>query len=364
MGKIKSVIWPLEPHTEAKHVILKRYLGAWLPIISRWNGRIIFIDAFAGPGEYKNGEDGSPIIAINAVLNHQIKIKSEILMLFIEKDKDRFEFLKKKLAELKLPSNLKVKPIPGKFDETLTELFDYLEEQKKTIAPTFVFIDPFGFSGIPMNLIKRIMQNPKCEVLITFMYEEINRFIKLENLWPNLVDTFGTDKWKQVISEADPAVRVIKLHQIYKKQLESAGIKYVQSFKMVNKSNRPDYFLFFGTNAIIGLKKMKEAMWKVDSTGAFRFSDVSHDPNQATLFAAEPDYYQLKNMLVKEFKGKLVSVDEIENFVLTKTGFRETHFKRQILAPMEKVSPPEIEVKSKEKRRVGTFPSNCFVKFI
>jgi hypothetical protein len=36
--------WPTEPHTEAKHAILRKYLGAWLPIMTKWNGRVLHID--------------------------------------------------------------------------------------------------------------------------------------------------------------------------------------------------------------------------------------------------------------------------------------------------------------------------------
>ena len=34
----KDVIWELEPHTTAKHAVLKAYLNAWFPILSSWNG--------------------------------------------------------------------------------------------------------------------------------------------------------------------------------------------------------------------------------------------------------------------------------------------------------------------------------------
>src|SRR5437868_3544213 len=61
-----ETLWPLEPHTLGKHLVLRAYLDAWLPIMARWNGRILFIDGFAGPGEYSTGEDGSPIIALKA----------------------------------------------------------------------------------------------------------------------------------------------------------------------------------------------------------------------------------------------------------------------------------------------------------
>lgn len=365
MSKITSAIWDIEPHTEAKHAILRKYLNAWLPIITKWNGRVLYIDGFAGPGEYAGGKDGSPIIAIKAVLEHKTQIKSQIRMLFIEEDKDRCEYLKQKIGLLKSPENIAIDCICAKFGETLTGIFKYIDEQKARLSPAFVFIDPFGFTEIPFTLIKRIMENQKCEVLITFMYEEINRFISDNKLWDSLVETFGTDKWKQVIPEQDPKRRVELLHTIYKEQLEQeAGIKFVRSFKMVNKVNKTDYFLFFGTNHLTGLKKMKEAMWRVDKGGSFQFSDATYNPSQPVLFEPEPNYNQLKKIILREFRGKYVSIHELENFILTQTSFRETHYKKQILIPMEKTQPPEIEVQCTGKRKKHTFTPKCVVKFL
>ena len=47
--------------------------------------------------------------------------------------------------------------------------------------------------------------------------------------------------------------------------------------------------------------------------------------------------------------------------MLIETPFREAHYKRQILAPMEKASPPEIEIiDCGPKRKKGTFPPLFF----
>lgn len=48
----KTTLWPLEPHTVGKHEVLRNYLKAWLPIMLSSNDRVLFIDAFAGPGRY------------------------------------------------------------------------------------------------------------------------------------------------------------------------------------------------------------------------------------------------------------------------------------------------------------------------
>lgn len=366
MTKITSTTWEIKPHTEAKHAILRKYLDAWLAIITRWNVRVLYIDGFAGPGEYIGGKDGSPVIAIKAVLEHRAKITSQINMFFIEADKKRCEFLEQKIAGLEIPRNISTECFCAKFDKAMAEILDYIDEQKTRLAPAFVFIDPFGFTGIPFALIKRIMQNPKCEILITFMYEEINRFIGLRKLWYRLEETFGTDEWKEVIDESNPQIRLVLLHELYKNQLErEAGIKFVRSFKMVNKTNKPDYFLFFGTNNIIGLEKMKGAMWKVGKTDSFQFSDATYDPAQSMLFEIEPNYRLLKETILENFRGKSVSITDLEYFILTQTPFLKTHCRKQILIPMEKKQPPEIEVKCPApKRRVGTFPPRCTVRFL
>ena len=63
MAAPRTTVWALEPHTRAKHEILKRYLQAWMPILSRGNfPEIMYIDGFAGPGKYTGGEDGSRVL--------------------------------------------------------------------------------------------------------------------------------------------------------------------------------------------------------------------------------------------------------------------------------------------------------------
>lgn len=113
------------------------------------------------------------------------------------------------------------------------------------------------------------------------------------------------------------------------------------------------------------MSKITSTMWKVDESGLFQFSDATYNPAQMMLFEVKPDYYHLKKIILQNFKGKPVSIAELENFVLTQTPFRETHYKRQILAPMEKIQPPEIKVKCPDiKRKKGTFPVSCIVEFL
>src|SRR3989338_8237693 len=77
--KIDQIPWKIDPHTSAKHEILKKYLQPWMAILSSTRKRLVYLDGFAGPGEYLNEKDekinGSPIIAIECYLGHSLKNK-------------------------------------------------------------------------------------------------------------------------------------------------------------------------------------------------------------------------------------------------------------------------------------------------
>ena len=66
MSKKMPKIWEAPPHTLAKIEILRSYLHAWFSILgSTFTGRDLwYLDGFAGPGEYTNSPDGSPIAAV------------------------------------------------------------------------------------------------------------------------------------------------------------------------------------------------------------------------------------------------------------------------------------------------------------
>ena len=366
MSTINTTLWPIEPHTEAKHEILQKYLNAWLPILTKWHGKVVYIDGFAGPGEYVGGKIGSPIIAINSVINHTIKINSDIMMLFVEAKKDRCKHLESSVMALDIPDNIKVKILCNEFKNVMGELLDHLEAKNGALAPSFVFIDPFGFSGIPMDIIKRIMQNARCEVLITFMYDDMNRFLTIPGNEKHLDETFGSPKWRDTPPVGNSKARLQFLHNLYRDQLRSyAEIEHVHSFKMINKSNKADYFLFFGTNNITGLAKMKAAMWRIDETGSFQFSDATHNPLQGVLFETEPRFDLLKKIILNKFKGLEVRVGELEEFIITETPFLDSHYKTKILRPMEVADPPEIRVKVAGSRRRGTYKDkNILIEFL
>lgn len=75
-----------------KHALLRRYLGGWFPILSKWHGRVVYIDCHAGKGKHATGEKGSPLVALEVLIKHhylpQIISNAEVRFVFIERRLD------------------------------------------------------------------------------------------------------------------------------------------------------------------------------------------------------------------------------------------------------------------------------------
>jgi len=362
MSPTEPTIWDLELHTKAKHEILRYYLGGWFPILSKYSGRIIYIDGFAGPGIYSKGEEGSPIIALRTANEHILKSRfKEIVFVFIESREDRAKKLEEVIKETfpDLPKSLVFEVISGEFEQTLTERLDELEKSGERLAPCFAFIDPFGYTGFSMELLSRLLSYKRCEVFITFMSGFIKRFLD-EDKEDALDALFGTDEWRKI--RDSEGLRDQPLLELYNKQLrERCGVKYIYNFKMIGEHNQVIYHLIFCTNHIKGLDIMKRAMWRVDRTGQYKFSDRDV-PGQTYIFDFQDEEHWIPaaaNKIYKQFTGMTVDVKDIEIFIIAET---EYIFKKEILKYIEKKRPEYIR-EILNRRKKGTFPNGCKIIF-
>jgi hypothetical protein len=90
------------------------------------------------------------------------------------------------------------------------------------------------------------------------------------------------------------------------------------SFLMFDKMGVPLYWLLFCTNSLRGLEEMKKAMWTVDRSGEFRFSD-KESPDQLKLLDESFDQNWLAGELQAGLAGRTLSAMEIKEHVLVET---------------------------------------------
>lgn len=361
----KEILWELDSHTVGKHLVLNSYLHAWLPIMGRHNQKLLIIDGFAGPGVYKGGEPGSPLIMLRALLEHSYQglEAQKVAFYFIEKDSKILNHLKMVIRERfpEIPSHITIRFIEGEFDDSYASLKEDIRLQNELNAPSFTMIDPFGVSGIPMSIIKEILKNPKAEVYISFMYSYINRF-KTQTAFENHLDElFGCKDWRVGIDLTDVNDRKSFYYQLYKSQLKQSGAQHVVHLDLYN-GNRLIYALFFATKHYRGVDKMKEVIWKLTPEGNFAFYGTHS--NQLRLTTESPDYEPLIAQLKLIFCGRgWISIAEIQAYVGSdETDYHTGQIKSNVLKVLERDN--EIIIKEGTRKRKMTYPDGTLIKFL
>jgi len=370
MDSKSSTTWTIEPHTQAKHEILRYYLGAWFPILATTHRRLIYVDGFAGPGEYKGGEDGSPIIALKVANEHILKNKlhrsgMELVFYFIEKDKARHANLQKRIRVLNLPSNFKVFTDCSTFECTFGKIIKDIVEQGKRLAPCFIFVDPFGPTGFPMSLIKLIAEQKSSEVLITFNYQSLNQWFLQDALKHTHLDgLYGSHAWHKALSITIPEQREEYLRGSYQNALGGLGWK-IRPFRMINKHNQTQYYLFFATSNYRGMLAMKQAMWRASPLGDFKYSDLT-SPQQACLFEQiyDKEYSkQLAKHIFEIYKGQTVSKHTI---IQEELAWHPICIHRHLTSALTQLEVDlkiaKVEVPNRE-RKGKSFPDDCVINF-
>jgi three-Cys-motif partner protein len=249
--------------TKTKHFILKSYLQALAFKVLTFSD-ITYIDGFSGPWKTQTHgfSDSSFMIAIS-VLNDaqqkilaQKKIRRRIRCFFSESDPEAFAQLDQAVAPFhKPPDGFEVKTFCGKFEDAVGEI-----QLFRGSSFPLIFIDPTGWTGYPFDKIKPLFGPAKCEVLINFMYEFINRFAYSddEEVVASMAPILGGPGWP---ARLDPNLpRGLAVEKLFRETLKSAGnFKFVVSTKIDKATaDRPHFFIAYGTKSADGLKTFRQ----------------------------------------------------------------------------------------------------------
>jgi three-Cys-motif partner protein len=359
-----KVVWEIEPHTVAKHKLLEKYLQAWYPILGSWNTGLNYVDGFAGPGEYVGGEDGSPVLALRTATDHKWPPKCGLQFFFIESDLPRADHLEALLGTRfpSLPPGWTYHVARNTFDDEVSGQLATIAARGGKLSPTFVFIDPFGFSQFPMSTLRAILANGHCEVFTTFMSSFVSRFVGEESLSGTLDALFGSDCWRQA-REKTGDERTDVLVKLYEEQLKKIpAIVYARSFEIRDQNDRPLYHMVFGTTELRGLEVMKESMYDLDHRGLYRFSDLIGFGQKSILgYSNEPEWMDAAaKQMWRTFGAKPrppVPLIALRNWTIQSTPYI---FRKGTLRALEALGGV-AEVVGRKRR--GTFPEGCSVRF-
>lgn len=249
--------------TKTKHFILKHYLQALAFKVLRYFD-ITYVDGFSGPWktETEDFADSSFMIAISVLrdaqkqLFAQTKHRPKVRCFFSENNRAAFAKLDKAIAPYHRPEeDFEIKTYFGDFEDVVPEIENFIGR-----SFALIFVDPTGWTGYPFDKIKVLFDRPKCEVLINFMYDFVNRAASIsdEKIIASLNPILGGPNWETRLDPALPRGRAVE--KLFRDTLRQIGdFDYVISTKIDRATvDRPHFFIAYGTKSHDGLKTFRE----------------------------------------------------------------------------------------------------------
>jgi len=333
--------------SKEKHRIISRYFPPWATILGM-HSNLVYVDCFAGSGKYGKNEPGSPLIILKEAKNliQQNKVKKFILI-FIEKNQEKAKLLESILdATPNSRYNIEYYVFPEDAENTTDEILEIIPSQ----WPSFFFIDPY-WHPIPLPTIKKILSQPRREVLLNLMWYSINRDLNNPQSIESLNQMFGHHDWRnQTFMQLTGAEREEQFLNYIEKQIEA---EYSFNFRIRFgpderiTSNRTKYYLMHFSNHYKAVLIMKEAMYPLgDYEGAFDYSATQ----EGSLFNIGPNLSELKEILLKKYSGNntRISFEDILKETY-KLHFIEKHY-RQAIKDMDGT---KLNIQRVESQRTG-----------
>ena len=360
----KNVLWEYQPHTEAKHDVLRWYLDARVAIMGQATGfpELVMVDGFAGPGRYLGGEKGSPLLMLDAFLEHRARqsITARLRYIFIERDERRFAYLEAEIDAYRplLPHKVAVELYNDPFDERMDVI---LRDLGAKPPPVFTFVDPFGISDNHREVTSRVLGHGGCEVLAYVPLYQIARFIRSPEFERHLDNLFSGESWRDVRNVHGLQERITLLKAIFEEAM-SKTCNRVMTMEIPSERANAGYFLFFGTSHDLGVEKMKDVFWRVDPLDGSRYHPTRKSVDELLLpITATANVGPLKHQLFERFGLHEFSIEDALS-VTFDSRFKPTHLRGHVLGPLEAIGAIEVD-RPAGPHRVKTYPAATTLRF-
>ena len=262
-------------HAYIKHCLLKEYLQKLFLIIGMGSREsevveICYVDCFAGPWLDESDKLGTTSIAISLGILEQCQKELrdrgkniKLRALYVEKDNDAFIRLEHHLARY-TPDGIETKALKGDF----VALRDQILEWCGSGSFAFFFIDSKGWTPIQIDILRILLQRPRSEFLINFMYDFLNRAVSIPSIQGQITKLLGEQPNVDGLSSA---AREKTLLWIYRKNLKAQvrpSSKYPARSAYVcvqdASKDRTKYHLVYLTSHPVGIIRFMEISEKLD----------------------------------------------------------------------------------------------------
>jgi len=292
-------------------------------------------------------------------------LRQRLVAIFDDKDENNCKSLEKTIAEIPGIETLKYKPEVHNEEvgEKIVRMFENME-----LIPTLFFVDPWGYKGLSLRLVDAFLKDWGCDCIFFFNYNRINMGLNNPLVQTHIEALFGkqrADSLREKLLTLRPNQRELTIVEELCQALRAIGGNFILPFCFKNKQgNRTSHHLIFITKNFKGYEIMKEIMARESSLseqGVPTFEFCPGEKQQPLLFELNRPLDELERLLLNEFAGKKLTMDEVYLQHNVGRRFIKKNYK-DVLKRMEiegKINtlPPSTE------RRNNTFGDKVLITF-
>jgi len=301
-----------------KAAIVAKYFWAWakviIPAAKMHEGKIAYIDLFAGPGRYKDGTKSTPLLILETAIQDK-DMREMLVTVFNDKDPNNTQSLQAAINALPGLDSMRFRP-RILTEEVGEEMVRKLEQLK--LVPTLFFVDPWGYKGLSLRLINSVLKNWGCDCIFFFNYNRINMGLSNEYVKAHMDALFGEERaarLRERLEQLAPEQRELTIVEEIAEALQEMGGKFVLPFCFRNETgSRTSHHLIFVSKHYRGYEIMKGIMAKESSTieqGVPSFMYCIADVRQPILFGLSRPLDDLTEMLLKDIAGRRLTMKQV-----------------------------------------------------
>lgn len=310
-----------EEHNLIKAELVSKYFSEWSKIMlaqtqARRDNRIAYVDLFSGPGVFDDGSLSTPIFILKAAIESE-ELSRRLVTVFNDVSEEETRNLQDTINAL--PGVGRLKNAPQVLNNEIgMELDVFLNELDQ--IPTLFFIDPFGYKGVSIELLRSAIERWGCECIFFFNYNRINP--ALDNpLVAELMDKlFGRNQANDLRSRlstlSSPEEREAIIVQEMISSLKSIGGNVTLPFRFESvHGKRTSHYVIFVSKVYLGGKIMSHIMDKLstfpDQIGKAGWAP--RRPRQMSLLGLEDQdpRVQLSKLLLGSLVERALTVSEL-----------------------------------------------------
>lgn len=336
----------LKQISRIKHQILREYLAPWARILGSRHPRLRYIDCFAGGDAYadEHGQllPGSPLIALRVAESFVSDHPGCSLSLgFVERDHETSERLRALLAsEQSLPASVSYMVIEESAQDFVEQLVGASTHPGVATqpVPTFLLVDPYGHP-ITIPIMRQLLSAGRTELLVNVMWFRINMDLGNPSARERLDRLFGHTQWRTQSFmglarwQREDSFLDYFIQQVGARYSLRLSVPFSPEDPVRGKERRRKYYLVHFSSHPRAALLMKAVMWHAANEVEELQLGRGAEAKQLKLIDKEPDLEQLSTDLLRRFRGRRLTFDEVQVETL-EWRFIDKHY-RGVLKKLE-----------------------------